>query len=126
MNNKIQDVCVTARSKLFNDQEFKEVVKTFHELIIQINKSFKKQKRKKQHQQQPQQIQKKKQVEFKQFKRNSYHIQIAYKLYERYKKQNSIDEFDPDCHSKKIRNNNNEMELENQQTDSSKQQLEIK
>ncbi|CAK56527.1 unnamed protein product (macronuclear) [Paramecium tetraurelia] len=113
MNNKNQEVC--ARQKLFNDQEFKEVVKTFHELIIQINKSLKKQKRKKQHQQPHQQIQKKKQVELKQFKRNSYHIQIAYKLYERNNKQNQIDECDPTYHSKKIRNNNCAIEVENQQ-----------
>ncbi|CAD8138607.1 unnamed protein product [Paramecium octaurelia] len=113
MNNKNQEVC--ARQKLFNDQEFKEVVKTFHELIIQINKSLKKQKRKKQHQQPHQHIQKKKQVELKQFKRNSYHIQIAYKLYERNNKQNQIDECDPTYHSKKIRNNNSAIEVENQQ-----------
>ncbi|CAD8141472.1 unnamed protein product [Paramecium octaurelia] len=113
MSNKIQEGCVSARQKLYNDQEFRDVVKTFHEIVIQINKSVKKQKKKKQNQQPPQQIQTKKKEEFKLFRRNSYHIQIAYKLYNKNKQENQIDECDPTYHSKKLRNSNL-MELENQ------------
>ncbi|CAD8049353.1 unnamed protein product [Paramecium primaurelia] len=113
MSNKIQEGCVSARQKLYNDQEFRDVVKTFHEIVIQINKSVKKQKKKKQNQQPSQQIQTKKKEEFKLFRRNSYHIQIAYKLYNKNKQQNQIDECDPTYHSKKLRNSNL-MELENQ------------
>ncbi|CAD8058054.1 unnamed protein product [Paramecium sonneborni] len=114
MSNKSQEGCISARQKLYNDQEFRDVVKTFHEIVIQINKSVKKQKKKKQHQQHPQQIQTKKKEEFKQFNRNSYHIQIAYRLYNQNQQQNQIDECDPTYHSKKLRNSNL-MELENQQ-----------
>lgn len=33
MSNKNLDECVSVRKKLYNDLEFREVVKTFHEIV---------------------------------------------------------------------------------------------
>jgi hypothetical protein len=39
MSNRNLEEGISVRKKLYNDSEFKEVVKTFHEIVSQINKS---------------------------------------------------------------------------------------
>ncbi|CAD8058202.1 unnamed protein product [Paramecium sonneborni] len=78
------------KQKLRNDSEFYEIVRTFHELVTEINKSIHKGKKhyhkKNNHHMNLSQIQKKSKQKQKkpinlEFQRNQYHIKLAYGIY---------------------------------------------